>query len=415
MSRQLPIVRFNLKMNRLLDANVIYDAGTKAIKSSSFKRNTILYEMNHLLETAKAQEEMRTGKFKPDPTTDFTISERGKTRKISSNTPRDKAINHALCDEILTPSIERLVIYDNSASQKGKGVDFHRRRLVRHLRQYYSTHGSNEGYILLGDFAGYYANIPHDKCLEDMKAAMAKNKDLSEEERELAGEMLARIIEGFSINQGGKKKGVNIGNQCSQDIGVFYPHRVDNCVKIKRGTKGYARYTDDFYAISDSCEELKRLLGDIRKEADAHGITINERKTRICKLSDKWRHLQIQYSLTSTGRIIQKINPKAVTRERRKLRAYKRQLDKDVMPQEDIDECFRSWLGGNYKRMSRLQFESILKLYYKLFERRLTWKKKHGRLHWLTEQVWKDLNLTETTSSPKQKSMRASSKVTAQL
>ena len=319
--------------------------------------------MNHLLETAKAQEEMRTGKFKPDPTTDFTISERGKTRKISSNTPRDKAINHALCDEILTPSIERLVIYDNSASQKGKGVDFHRRRLVRHLRQYYSTHGSNEGYILLGDFAGYYANIPHDKCLEDMKAAMAKNKDLSEEERELAGEMLARIIEGFSINQGGKKKGVNIGNQCSQDIGVFYPHRVDNCVKIKRGTKGYARYTDDFYAISDSCEELKRLLGDIRKEADAHGITINERKTRICKLSDKWRHLQIQYSLTSTGRIIQKINPKAVTRERRKLRAYKRQLDKDVMPQEDIDECFRSWLGGNYKRFMKPSDIEIAAMY----------------------------------------------------
>lgn len=379
-------------MNRLLDANVIYDAGTKAIKSSSFKRNTILYEMNHLLETAKAQEELRNGKFKPDLTIDFTISERGKTRRISSNTPRDKAINHALCDGILTPSIDKLVIYDNSASQKGKGVDFHRKRLVQHLRQYYSKHGSNEGYILLGDFTGYYANILHDKCLEDMKLAMEKNETLSQEERDLAGEMLERIIAGFSVSQGGEKKGVNIGNQCSQDIGVFYPHRVDNLVKIRHGMEGYARYTDDFCAISDSREELEELLKDIRKEADAYGITINERKTRICRLSDKWRHLQVQYSLTETGRIIQKINPKAVTRERRKLRAYKRQLDKGIMPQEDIDESFRSWLGGNYKRMSRLQIESILKLYYKLFERRLTWKKKHGRLHWLTEQVWKDLS-----------------------
>ncbi len=379
-------------MNRLLDANIIYEAGTKAIKSSSFKRSTILFEINHLLETAKAAEEIRSGNFEPDKTVDFTISERGKTRRISSNTPRDKAINHALCDEILTPSVEMLVIYDNSASQKGKGVDFHRRRLVWHLRQYYSKHGSNEGYILLSDFTGYYANILHDKCLEDIRIAMEKNRDLSEEERDTAYEMLERIIEGFSTSPDGQRKGVNIGNQCSQDIGVFYPHRVDNLVKIRHGVEGCARYTDDFYAISESREELKRILAYIRKEADAYGITINERKTRICKLSDKWRHLQIQYSLTETGRIIQKISPKAVTRERRKLRAYKRQLDKGIMPQEDIDESFRSWLGGNYKRMSRLQIESILKLYYKLFERRLTWKKKHGRLRWLTEQVWKGLN-----------------------
>ncbi len=377
-------------MNRLIDANIIYEAGTKAIKSSSFKRSTILYEMNHLLETAKIQEEIRTGKFKPDPTIDFTISERGKTRRISSNTPRDKAINHALCDEMLTPSVERLVIYDNSASQKGKGVDFHRKRLMKHLRSYYSKHG-NEGYILLGDFSGYYANILHDKCLEDMKKAMEKNTDLSQEERDTANEMLKRIVDGFSKEIEDQKKGVNIGNQCSQDIGVFYPHRVDNLVKIKHSVEGYARYTDDFYVISESREELKQILEGIRKEATAYGITINEKKTRICKLSDKWRHLQVQYSLTSSGRIIQKINPKAVTRERRKLRAYKRQLDKGAMSQEDIDESFRSWLGGNYKRMSRLQIESILKLYFKLFKRRLTWKKKHGRLHWLTEQTWKGL------------------------
>lgn len=378
-------------MNRLIDANTIYEAGTKAIKSSSFKRSTILYEMDHLLETAKIQEEIRNGNFKPDPTIDFTISERGKTRRISSNTPRDKTVNHALCDEVLTPSVKRLVIYDNSASQKGKGVDFHRRRLVKHLRRYYSKHG-NEGYILLGDFSGYYANILHDKCLEDIKTAMEKNEDLSREERDTANEMLRRIVTSFSDKTDGQKKGVNIGNQCSQDIGVFYPHRVDNLVKIRYSVEGYARYTDDFYAISESRKELKRILESIRKEATAYGIAINEKKTRICKLSDKWRHLQTQYSLTSSGRIIQKINPKAVTRERRKLRAYKRQLDKGIMVQDDIDESFRSWLGGNYKRMSKLQIESILKLYFKLFKRRLTWKKKHGRLHWLTEQAWKDLN-----------------------
>jgi hypothetical protein len=373
-------------MNKLTDANEIYDAGTKAIRSSSFKRSTILFEANHLLETAKIQKAIADGSYEPGPVVKFEINERGKTRQISSNTIRDKTVNHLLCDEILTPSIEPLLVLDNSASQKGKGVAFHRERLMRHLRQFYSKYG-NDGYILLIDFSGYYANILHDKCLEDMAKALQKNKDLSPEDREKATEMLKKIIASF----GPDGKGVDIGNQCSQDIGVFYPHRIDNLVKTVCGVKGYGRYSDDSYVISDSKEELEGILEKIQKEAEHYDIIINEKKTRICKLSSKWRHLQIQYSLTGTGRIIHKINPKAVTRERRKLKAYKRLLDKGVMKQEEIDECFRSWLGGNYKNMSKMQIYGIIRLYYKLFERRLTWKRKHGRLRWLTERALKDL------------------------
>lgn len=373
-------------MNKLTDANAIYDAGTKAIKSSSFKRNTILFETNHLLETAKIQKAIADGSYEPEPVVKFEINERGKTRLISSNTIRDKAINHLLCDEVLTPSVEPLLILDNSASQKGKGVAFHRTRLVRHLRQYYSKYG-NDGYILLIDFSGYYASILHSKCLEDIAEALKKNKELSQYDRDKTMEMLGKITDSFSPDG----KGVDIGNQCSQDIGIYYPHRVDNLVKNVRGEKCYGRYTDDSYSISNSRKELEETLEWIREEAKCHGIIINEKKTRICKLSSKWRHLQIQYSLTGSGRIIHKINPKAVTRERRKLRAYKRQFDNGTMSQEDIDECFRSWLGGNYKNMSKMQIYGIIRLYYTLFERRPTWQKKHGRLRWLTEQALKGL------------------------
>lgn len=43
--------------NRLLDANVLYDGGTKAIAGSPFKYGTQSFEMNHLLETAKLQKD----------------------------------------------------------------------------------------------------------------------------------------------------------------------------------------------------------------------------------------------------------------------------------------------------------------------------------------------------------------------
>ena len=45
--------------------------------------------------------------------------------------------------------------------------------------------------------------------------------------------------------------------------------------------------------------------------------------------------------------MIRKIHPKAVTRERRKLKAYKRKLDAGEMSYFDVENSFKSWLGGN--------------------------------------------------------------------
>ena len=78
----------------------------------------------------------------------------------------DKTVNHLLCDEVLSPAISPFLIHDNGASQKNKGVAFSRKRLETHLHRYYREHKSNDGYILLMDFSGYYASIPHKKCLQ---------------------------------------------------------------------------------------------------------------------------------------------------------------------------------------------------------------------------------------------------------
>ena len=132
-------------MTVYFDANNIYDAGTKAMQSSKFKHSTQLFEMNHLLTTAHIRQDFITGNYKPDPGNKFPINERGHPRYITSNTMVDKTVNHLLCDEVLTPSISKYLIYDNGASQKGKGVAFHRRRFEARLHQYFMQNGTNEG------------------------------------------------------------------------------------------------------------------------------------------------------------------------------------------------------------------------------------------------------------------------------
>ena len=161
-------------MTKFEDANFLYEAGTKAIKPSPYKYGTQLFEMNHLLETAKLQRAFQTGTYEPQPGVKFEIKERGHVRFITSTATADKAVSHLTCDEYLTPMLEKYLQYDNSASQKGKGVAFHRHRFKVHLRQYYEREESNEGYILFSDFSGYYANILHDVALAQLEKYLAK-------------------------------------------------------------------------------------------------------------------------------------------------------------------------------------------------------------------------------------------------
>ena len=399
-------------MNRITDANNLWDAGTKAMSGSKFKYRTQMYEMNQLLETAMLQKELKENTYVPQKGEKFPISERGKLRYITSNAIQDKVINHVLCDEIITPAIKPYLIYDNGASQKGKGVSFSRKRLEYHLRKYFLTTGSNEGYILQFDFSGYYANILHSTCKGMLAEKIKKSEAV--EERELATHLIDLIFQSFEMDvsylsdneiaklykhkvdpqmnmnapperlTGEKmlKKGVDIGNQLSQDIGIVYPYRIDNYVKIVRGCKLYGRYTDDGYIIHQNKEFLKDVFAGISEIAKRYGILINQKKTRIGKLSSGFRFLQVKYRLTDTGKIVKNINPKNITRERRKLKAYKRKLASGELDYPTIENSFRSWLGGHWKIMSRLQIRNINELYLELFGVKIKYK-KNKRLNWL--------------------------------
>lgn len=332
------------------------------------------------------QRELRERTFSFLPTSEFILRERGKIRVVNGEQIHDRVVKHSLCDEVLLPSIRKYLIYDNGASLTDKGMDFTRKRLVAHLRKYYAQHGSNEGYILLMDFSKFYDNIRHEELLKlfrkyvhddlalwllekTIERARVDVSYMTEEEYAHCEDSLFNSLEYQKIDKSlltGEKfmdKHMNIGDQVAQVAGVAYPIPIDNYVKIVRAVKFYARYMDDSYAIHESKEFLEELLKEIIVIAKSLGITVNERKTRICNLSDYWRFLQIQYSLTETGRVVQKINPKRLTAMRRKMKklAY-------ILPEKDFHDWFYSWFKGHVKYMSKLQRENILALFNQLKE-----------------------------------------------
>lgn len=370
----------------IFDGNSLYDAFVRAKQGSDWKPQVQQFEMTYLLGLSKMQGELESMTYEFLPSQEFVLNERGKTRYISGDQIPDRIVKHALCDECLSPNIRKYLIYDNGASLKGKGIDFTRKRLLVHLRKYYQQHQSNEGYVLLIDFSKYYDNIRHDKLMElfekyidDEHALWLLRKTIdrskvdvsymTDEEYAVCLDTLFNSLEHSQIDRSlltGEKfmaKHLNIGDQVAQVAGIAYPIPIDNYIKTVKRVKFYGRYMDDSYVIHESKEYLEALLQDIIRIANSIGITVNTRKTRICKLSEYWRFLQVQYSLTDTGRVIQKINPKRLTAMRRKMKklCY-------ILAPTEFEDWYKSWFKGHYKIMSKLQRQHLDELFKELKE-----------------------------------------------
>ena len=379
----------------LSDANNLYRAYKASVKGSKWKETTQKFMMNFLRYIFSIQEDLLNRTLENGPVEEFSLSERGRVRPISSIRIRDRIVRHALCDEILLPEVKKHIIYDNGASIKGRGISHQRERFEVHLRRYYKQYG-NEGWILFGDFSKFYDNIIH----EIAKRELLKLFD----DDEFIDWLLTLIFDGFKIDVSymtdeeyancmtetfnkldyreipkeqltGEKwmeKSVNIGDQLSQVIGIYYPYRIDNYVKYVRSQKFYGRYMDDWYIMNLSKEELVDLLEHIRVIAKELGIRINEKKTRIVKISSTYKFLQVKYTLTKDGKIVKRINPDRVTTMRRKLKKLAIKVANGEIPYENIENMFRGWMGSFYKLLSRQQRKNLMTLYEDLFDKTLS-------------------------------------------
>lgn len=163
------------------------------------------------------------------------------------------------------------------------------------------------------------------------------------------------------------RKSVGIGSQISQISGVYYPTRIDNYCKIVRGMKYYGRYMDDIYIIHEDKEFLKGLLNDIRGICDELGLFINPKKTQIVKLSHGFTFLKIKYSLTETGKVIQRISKDSVLREKRKLKKLRGLLEEGKVSFADVRCSYASWRGGVAHYDSHTILQNMDKFFDELF------------------------------------------------
>ena len=315
--------------NILLSPENLYNSFYLCKKEVSWKYSVQNFHL-HLLENISyiikllEKEKLPTKGF-----VNFKINERGKVRNIRSPHIIERVLQKVLCNEILLPILSNTLIYDNSASLKGKGTGFARKRLVHHLSDYYRHYGM-EGYVLMVDFSKYFDNINHEILMKMIKVYIHDKRILN---------IVQQAVDEFG------DKGLGLGAQISQIFAVFFPNHIDHIVKNVRQEKYYGRYMDDSYVISNSKDRLLQHLIILQDVCAMYDIKLNLKKTKILKLSAGVPFLQAKYTLLSSGKIMKRGGRESAKRTKRKIKFFAKELKNNKIDIQYIIDWYKSWRG----------------------------------------------------------------------
>ena len=373
------------------DAGNLYRAFLDSRKSSPKKYSTKRMSQHVLDEIKRAQDELHNRTWTIEKLKPFIIYERGHKRKIEGNTPYDRMIIHSFIDNYLFPKIQPFLMYDNYASQAGKGPDMARQRFEDYMHQCYRKYGTNHFFVLIIDFSNFYDNFRHDKLMRSLdpiihgddfaiwfietilKSFEVDVSYMTDEEYAVCLDekyvALDHIDDPPEMHTGEKfmKKSINIGNQGSQDFSIFLPTPIDNYIKIVKGIPEAGRYMDDYSVMNISKEYLWKLLDEIRPICKELGLFINEKKTQVYPAWKCVKYLNRRYTMTDTGHLIITLSPSTVTRERRKLKKMKGLMENGEKSYKEIENQYKSWIRKFAARMSKKQIRNMDDLFNDLF------------------------------------------------
>lgn len=350
-SNRLKYIGNNLNFKYMLTYINLYKAMLDSAKGVKWKASVQKYMLNSFVNLYKVKKDLLNCRDIRKGFIHFNISERGKTRHISSVYFSERVVQKWFCTNILSPALTYSLIYDNGASQEGKGVHFSVRRLKKHLRTHFNKYGRN-GYILLIDFKGYFENIDHDKLKE-----IINNTFVDPYIRNLANDF---------INAFGEK-GLGLGSETSQSFAISFVNRIDHYIKEVLRIKGYGRYMDDSYLIHHDKKYLQECLEKLQKFYQEFGIIISKKKTYITDLKHGFVYLKTHFLFTENGKLICKPCQDSITRQRRKMKKQAKLLKSGKMTLEQINIGYQSWLGSIKHKHSYFAQKNMKILYDKLF------------------------------------------------
>lgn len=281
----------------------------------------------------------------------FDIFERGKLRHITSVHFSERVIHKALIRYALAPAVWPTLAPGCTANIKGRGTHYAVKRLKQQLVKHHRKHG-NKGYVLLVDFSNYFGNIDHDASKRIIDKALDDDRIKA---------LMFDQIDAFG------ERGLGLGSEPNQILAVALPSPIDHMLLRTPCVLASGRYMDDLYCIALEKSDLRGVLADIRRECDRLGIVVNEKKTRIVKLSRGFVFLKKRFFYDSNGKIIVRPCRSTVTRQRRRMKKLAAFVERGEMTREQAVQSYQSWRGSMKHLNAHDTVKSMDALFNELF------------------------------------------------
>ena len=300
----------------------------KCKKGVAWKSSTQMYYIKRLTWAANTLLKIDSGIYSLKRQSEFTIHERGKERRIKASHISDRVVQKAFNEYVLKPALYPRLIYDNAASQPGKGTDFCLNRVKKHLWRYYKKH-ANRGHVLLIDFSNYFASIDKEILLKLLRPY------LKPEELGFMQVLLKNETEGLGL-----------GSEINQTCAIFYASFLDHYIKEDLHIKYYCRYMDDLILIHPDKIFLERCLNKIALYCESIGVKVNPKKCKLVNLkSDCFIYLKKKIRLTDSGKIVMRPLGKNIKARKRRLKRQRDLLSKGIITMDSVVQSYISWRG----------------------------------------------------------------------
>ena len=325
------------------------------------KKPVVRFEINMSERIYELYSKLRAGTYRLSKYHSFVVYE-PKKREIQTLYYSDRVVQHVLCDDVLAPYFTKRAIIDNCVCQKGKGTHFALERFERMLRNFIARHGPN-GYILKCDILKYFPSIPHAQ-LKNAVCSQILDQKLRDYVEYVIDSYHTSIdfLDKYGLSPIGTRekteRGIPIGNQSSQIFGMYFLDPVDRLVKEQLHFKVYSRYMDDFVAVHEDKEYLKKALAEIVKKVKELGLTLND-KTQIFPLKNGVTYLGFRYSVTPTGKIVKTVKKQSKRRFRSHAKLLKKAYLEGYINEERVRQTI-SAVHGHLCHGNNIKLENEL-------------------------------------------------------
>lgn len=394
----------NIDSSQFCNFDALYNSSYKVCRNIRWKDSTIHFENNRIENILKLQEELSNDEYVQTPFSCFSIVERGKPRDIRACHIYDRLLQNSLCENSLIPDLIPKFIHDNSATLKGRGIDFAIKRTKILLQRAYREYKNDKNfYCLRFDISKYFDNINHDSCKKLLK------KYIKDENALL---LTCDIIDSFcyirtrdteinntkqyyvSSNNNykqvseitNKKKyfervenGLGLGSQVSQLLALLALNEIDHLVKDDLKFKYYQRYMDDMFVLHNNKQVLEELLIKVQNKLSECGLELNPKKTIIAKIETKpynakylnkhnpLKFLKWNFFITTKGKVIMIPFKEKLYKQRRRLQKLHKKWINGGMSSQEVLDSYRSWRSHLEKGNTYYVLRDMDKFFNNLF------------------------------------------------